>query len=109
MNTPINLTFTISDMVGGLISVLGMVAFIYLIMTLREIFSILKGMNEFYKDNSKEIKVIVEDGSQIIHKVGAISKSIPDEPVEIFNDFKENFSGIQSLITLIFNMFAKRK
>lgn len=109
MNVPINITFTLSDLLIGSCMILGLAVLVYLLLVLKHTYQLLKSCSEFYRKNSEYIDIFVKDGSIIVHKAGVVAESIPEEPLAIFNEFKGGFSFVQTLISLLMSFISGNK
>lgn len=109
MNTPIIITFTLADILWTTLNILGVVILVYLFLVLKELYKILKATTNFYNKNSESIDTFIKDGSVIVHKVSVIAESVPEEPFAFLDDIKSGFPIVQSLLSMIFGMFAGGK
>lgn len=109
LNTPINISFAVGDVIFVIICGLCIVALSYLILFLKEAYISLRTINKIYSKNSVAIDSIIEDSSKITRKISAVSESIPDEPLAFLDNIKTSVPMIGSLLSAIGNKIFSSK
>lgn len=109
MDTVINISFTLKDIIYLFFSVLGLGIFVYLFLILKEVYVFLKSSRELCFKNKKHINSLIEDSATIVNKVSTLAENIPNEPFSFLGNMKESFPLLQGLIALISGLFHTRR
>lgn len=109
LNKPINISFTVNDVIFVIICGLCIVTLVYLFLFLKEAYTSLKNINDVYSKNSAAIDSLIEDSSKITKKISLVSDSIPDEPFAFLDDIKTSVPILGGLFSIIGNKIFSSK
>lgn len=97
LNTQI--TFTVGDLLYVMFSTLGIIAGIYFILLMREVYIAIKGYNTLYNANKENIDSIINESTEIVKKSNNLL-GIVSSDVEIVS------SSVSEFIPLIKTLFS---